>query len=214
MLPLTMQTAGGISAVPVSSYTTSTPCASYTRKTVEPVHVAPTEPNSAGHMDTVNVWPALAVRPHLAELEFVSTLVPAVIANGGHALVVVGAAVGSALGRGLGAVGRAVGGGVGVSLFIVGLAVGNALGCGVGRMVVGNIVGTDDGVKDGLGVELTEGIGVGSELGAIVGASVGANVVANALPPATTVWPSHDKPTLHPCFNANICVEADPAGIV
>ena len=50
--------------MPVSSYTTSTPIAEYTRSAVWPVHVAPEY--NALHMLTVNVCPALAVTPHIA----------------------------------------------------------------------------------------------------------------------------------------------------
>ena len=67
-----MHAAGGLSPFPVSSYTTSTPAAVYTRRVVFPVHVAPV--NSAPHIDTVNVCPALAVTPHTGSF-LVSVLV-------------------------------------------------------------------------------------------------------------------------------------------
>ena len=71
-LPPAKQAAGGLSPFPVSSYTTSTPDAEYTRNTVWPKHVAPAY--SALHIDAVNVCPALAVTPQSAKL-VVSALV-------------------------------------------------------------------------------------------------------------------------------------------
>ena len=67
-----MHADGGRSPVPVSSYTTSTPAAEYTRSVVDPVQLAPV--NSAPHIDIVNVCPALAVTPHTGTL-VVSVLV-------------------------------------------------------------------------------------------------------------------------------------------
>ena len=71
-LPPEMHAAGGRLPVPVSSYTTSTPLAEYTRSVVEPVQLAPAY--SAPHMLTVNVCPALADTPHTGSLP-VSVLV-------------------------------------------------------------------------------------------------------------------------------------------
>ena len=71
-LPPEMHAAGGRLPVPVSSYTTSTPLAEYTRRVVEPVQLAPAY--SAPHMLTVNVCPALADTPHTGSLP-VSVLV-------------------------------------------------------------------------------------------------------------------------------------------
>jgi hypothetical protein len=65
-LPPEIHAAGGLSPFPVSSYTTSTPDAEYTRNTVEPEHEAPAY--NALHIDAVNVCPALAVTPQSAKL--------------------------------------------------------------------------------------------------------------------------------------------------
>ena len=120
-----MQAAGGRSPFPVSSYTTSTPDAEYTRNTVWPKHEAPAY--SALHIDAVNVCPALAVTPQSAKL-VVSALVFIVSRKGPQTREEVGATVGAALGSRLGAVGRTVGAAVGCPS--LGALVGKA---GVGR---------------------------------------------------------------------------------
>ena len=132
-LPPEIHAAGGLSPFPVSSYTTSTPVAVYTRNTVEPMHDAPAY--SALHIDTVNVCPALAVTPHTGSFEM-SVLVWLAV-NSWQKASEVGARVGVALGSGVGAVGRAVGGGEGSPGGSVGIAVGLADGKGDGLAVVG-----------------------------------------------------------------------------
>ena len=93
-LPPEIHADGGLSPFPVSSYTTSTPDAEYTRNTVEPVHEAPAY--SALHIDTVNVCPALAVTPHTGSFEM-SVLVWLAV-NIWQKASEVGARVGAALG--------------------------------------------------------------------------------------------------------------------
>ena len=144
--------------MPVSSYTTSTPVAEYTRSAVWPVQLAPAY--SALHMLTTNVCPALAVTPHMASREvsefvFESRYAP-------HRPVDVGRTVGTVDGAGEGAVGVNVGGAEGCPGTTEGLAVGSVEGAGVGLEVVGSNVGMLLGLYEGLadvGVAV-EGTGV------------------------------------------------------
>ena len=144
--------------VPVSSYTTSTPVAEYTRSAVWPVQLAPAY--SALHILTTNVCPALAVTPHMASREvsefvFESRYAP-------HSPDDVGRIVGTVDGAGEGAVGAAVGRADGLPGTTEGLAVGSVEGAGVGLEVVGSIVGMLLGLNEGLadvGVAV-EGTGV------------------------------------------------------
>ena len=123
--------------VPVSSHTTSTPAAEYTRSTVEPVHEAPGY--SALHMLTVNVWPALAITPQVGYLT-VSVLVWPAVYNR-QDIEEVGIRVAADVGATVGAVGRADGEAESWPAAIVGMAVGNAEGSAEGRAVVGRRVG-------------------------------------------------------------------------
>lgn len=180
-----IQTAGGLLPVPVSSYTTSTPVAEYTRNVVCPEHVA--AGYSGLHMDTVKVCPALARTPHVGVLKVSALVCDA--SNTLHTKVEVGRMVGAGEGTTEGAVGLTVGRAEGKPAWFVGFAVGRELGPGVGFEVVGCNVGTDEGagddrmVGDGLGCREgiavgagdtpTEGRGVGNSDGARVGTAEG-----------------------------------------
>ena len=149
MSPLFLHAAGGTPAPePVSSYATSTPAAVKMRRVEEPAHDAPA--NSAPHMLTVNVCPAVAVTPHMASFTVSDLVLP--VLKGPHRLAVVGRRVGSGEGAADGAVGCTVGGGLGSFEASVGLAVGSAEGASVGMAVVGCRVGLGVGIKDGSGV--------------------------------------------------------------
>ena len=150
-LPPVMHAIGGWLPEPVSSYTTSTPTDEYTRNTVCPVQLAPGY--IALHIDTVNVWPALAITPQTGSFD-VSVLVW-LPENRPQNETDVGAIVGTELGAGVGAVGLAVGIADGSPGGMLGLAVGNELGFGEGRAVVGTSVGTE------LGAAVLPAVGAG-----------------------------------------------------
>ena len=168
-----MQTAGGSSPFPVSSYITSTPVAEYTRSVVWPEHIA--AGYSGLHMETVKVCSALARTPHVGVLT-VSVLV-CEASKTLHTKVEVGSVVGTGEGTKEGAVGLTVGRAEGEPAGFVGFAVGRALGAGVGFEVVGCRVGTDEGTGDdrtvGNGLGCGEGIAVGGGDRLTVGRGVG-----------------------------------------
>jgi len=154
-LPPLMHTAGGRSALPVSSYVTSTPAAVKTRITVMPEHLA--LGYSCGHMDTTNVCPALAVTPQVGSLSVSVAVLAAVHAP--HSDRPVGASVGTTEGAAVGAVGRAVGRAVGWPATTVGLAEGSGVGRELGLIVVGTKVGTLDGAGVVVGTAIETAVG-------------------------------------------------------
>jgi len=91
----------------VSSYTTSTPAAVYTRSVVEPVHEAPAKPYGVLHVLTVNVCVAAAITPQVAT--FCVSDAVLVTEKDPQENAPVGASVGGDEGTGEGAVGAAVG---------------------------------------------------------------------------------------------------------
>ena len=192
--------------MPVSSYTTSTPVAEYTRSAVWPVQLAPAY--SALHMLTTNVCPALAVTPHMASREVSEFVFDTRYAP--HSPVDVGRTVGTVDGAGEGAVGAAVGRAEGFPGTTEGLAVGSVEGADVGLEVVGSIVGMLLGPNEGravgiavgptVGVAEGDGVGilVGTALGDFVGTAEGAKSTAFTPAPATTACPVQVVPPTHP----------------
>ena len=148
---------GGMSPVPVSSYTSSMPVDVKRRRVVWPVHEAPGY--RAPHILTTNVCPALAVTPQ--EATFCVSDAVLVAENIPHRSSLVGRVVGIDEGAGEGAVGAVVGIAEGAVNAVVGPAVGKDEGDGVGQAVVGRSVGIQLGSAEGRGVAAMVGIAEG-----------------------------------------------------